>query len=93
MSNSVPTTEIIEKAAEFQSRIVGGDMSLADWEQLERWINEDPQHLEVLESMTRIGQSLKVLGRAAGEKVVPDSMAGLMPMLDDAREVPESSRT
>lgn len=93
MSNPVPTTEIIEKAAEFQSRIAGGDMSLADWEQLERWINEDPQHLEVLESMTGIGQSLKVLGRAAGEKVVPDSMAGLMPMLDDAREVSESSRT
>jgi len=60
---------------------------------LERWINEDPKHLEVLESMTGIGQSLKVLGRAAGEKVVPDSMAGLMPMLDDAREVSESSRT
>ncbi len=92
MVTPVPQIEIIERAAAYQSRIAGGEMTQADWQELEVWIREDPEHLEVMKSMGGIGQSLAALGRIVEADVVPDRIAGLMPMLEDAHEVSKSSR-
>lgn len=81
---------IVEQAAAYHARVAGREMTPENWQELASWINEDPGHRRVLESMGDMSQSLRLLGRAAGETAVPDSVAGLVPMLEDAQGVAET---
>ncbi len=84
-------SKIIEQAAAFHTRIAAREMTPEHWEELESWINEDPEHRRVLEAMGDMAQVLPPLGRSVDAEAVPAQLAELLPMLQDARDVANSS--
>lgn len=62
MSEVKDRKSIVETAAEHHARVASGSMTAEDWQALERWIAESPEHREVFDSMGRMADGLRSLG-------------------------------
>lgn len=55
--------QIVEQAAAFHARIIAEDVTAEDWKDLRAWLDENPAHRDVFESMDQMAADLRTLGK------------------------------
>ncbi len=94
MSNSVSKSnrEIIEQAAAWYARISADDVTLQDCEDLEAWLEQDPEHRTIFELTERTLGKLRTLGDDPRLQALHDSAPGISTVAGDAEVIPLRSQ-
>jgi len=83
MSEARPNNQVIEEAAAFHARVASGDMTPTEWQELAAWLDRDPEHRRVFESMDQLSGALKLLAGKAGQNELEEAVPSLGPVLEE----------
>lgn len=90
MSSNISNSkrDIIEQAAAWYARVSADDVTLQDFEDLEAWLGQDPEHRRMFELTERTLGKLTSLGDDPRLQALHDSVPGILSSSEDAKIVP-----